>query len=104
MLLDVREWNYARCKGQVVSYVAKGRGIPDRIIKSIWTTVSKGNLNLADFQRMLAEIESESVMPFLRAPWNQPERLKRFQTVSDSLIGSSNSSQRKEDDKERGKK
>jgi hypothetical protein len=86
-MLDFNEWNYERCKGQAASYVARGRGTPDRIAKSVLTTMAKGNLDRESLERILDEIESESVLPFLDPPWNQPERLERFRAIKDGLVG-----------------
>ncbi|HXG50823.1 MAG TPA: hypothetical protein VNN77_05370 [candidate division Zixibacteria bacterium] len=87
MLLDFNGWNYERCKGQAVSYVARGRGKPDRIANSVRTTMAKGNLDRESLERMLGEIESETVRPFFGSPWNQPERLDRFRAIKDGLVG-----------------
>lgn len=89
MLLDFREWNYARCKGRIAAFVARADEKPERIIKSIQTTIAKGNLDHTALERMLAEVESQSVKPFLGPPWNQPERLERFTVIKDLISQSS---------------
>ncbi len=84
MLLDTKEWHYDRCKGWIVACV-RGRDRPGRVIKSILTSVSKGQIDREAIPRMLAEVESESVRPFLRPSWNQPERQELFQSFKDGL-------------------
>ena len=81
MFLDFSQWNYERCKGLVISYVVKGRGHPERIAKSIRTTMSRGNLSHEALDQMLIEIDKETVQPALTPPWNQPERMERFQLI-----------------------
>lgn len=85
MLLDFNEWNYARCKGRITAYVSRGKEKPERIIKSIRTTMAKGNLGSEALERILQEVERESVQPFLGEPWNQPKRLERFRLIKEQL-------------------
>lgn len=86
MLPEIRDWYYALCKGRVANYVARGEERPERVIKPIQTIKAKGNISEEAVERMLAEIDSESVRPFLGPPWNQPERLQRFWAIRDSLL------------------
>ncbi len=84
MLLDIKQWHYDRCKGQIVACL-RGKDKPERVIKSTLTSMSKGQIDREALPRMLAEVESESVRPFLRPSWNQQERLGRFQAFKDAL-------------------
>lgn len=81
MMLDFNEWNYSRYKGRIAAFVARGKERPEPIIKSIRTTMAKGNLDRTALERMLAEVEAQSVHPFLGPPWNQPQRLERLRVI-----------------------
>jgi len=85
MSYDLNEWNLAWCKGLISSYVARGQDRPERIAKSLATTMAKGELDRNSLQGMLTVIERESVQPFLGPQWNQPERLERFQAVRSAI-------------------
>ena len=85
MSFDLREWDYRRCKGTITSYVARGRGMPERIAKSIRTTMTSGHFGRAEVAQMLAETERDAVQPFLDARWNQLERLDRFRDIKIAL-------------------
>jgi hypothetical protein len=85
MSIDIRQWDYKRCKGMITSFVAQGDGIPERIAKSIRTTIAGGHVARAAVEQMLAETNTETVQPFLGARWNQPERLERFRDIESTL-------------------
>ena len=70
----------------VRSYVARAKEPPQRIVKSVHTFMSSGRINRTDVERMLNEVLTESVVPFLGPPWNQPQRQERFQLIKDALI------------------
>lgn len=86
MDFNTEEFEYRICKGRVQSYVARAKEPPDRIIKSIRTFQSRGRINQVDVERILKEVQTETVAPFLGPPWNKPERQGRFQIIKDALI------------------
>ncbi len=86
MDFNIVQFEYRICKGRVQSYVARAKEPPQRIVKAIHTFMSRGRINLADVERMLKEVETESVLPFLRPPWNQADRESRFEMIKDALI------------------
>lgn len=90
MLPKIREWHYARCKGLIVGHVRDGKGKPETVVKSIQTSLSKNNVADAAITKMLAEVEAESVRPFLGPPWNKPERMVRLNVIMDYLIKDGN--------------
>ncbi|GEM_PF-6185635 len=77
-MFDVNECYYRQVKGRVASHVARGGDRPEAIVKSARTIVGRGDLKAEALPRIMGEVESESVRPFLGPPWNQPERLGRF--------------------------
>ncbi len=85
MVLEIKEFYYALCKGRICSYVARGNDKPERILKSIRTIMAKGRIDQEAIQGMLVEVDLLSVRPFLGPPWNQPERLGRFQAFKGTL-------------------
>ncbi len=87
MNFNIEEFEYRICKGRVQSYVARAKEPSQQIIKSIRTFMSQGSINTADVERMLNEVQTESVLPFLGPPWNKPEREARFKLIKGALIG-----------------
>ncbi|MGO9267623.1 MAG: hypothetical protein ACLQBA_22525 [Candidatus Binataceae bacterium] len=85
-MLDIVEWNSNLLKGRIASHVARGTDNRKAIIKSIRTTLAKGNLAPEALPRILDEVERDSVQPFLKPPWNQPERLERFRLLKIDLF------------------
>lgn len=88
MNFNLGEFEYGICKGRVRSYVARAMEPPQRIVKSVHTFMSSGRINRTDVERMLNEVLTESVVPFLGPPWNQPERKERFQFIKGALMQS----------------
>jgi hypothetical protein len=85
-MFDVDEWYYRQMKGRIAAHVASGGDKPLAIVKSARTIVSRGDLDRQALARMVAEVEAESVRPFLGPPWNQPERLERFDVLKSELL------------------
>ena len=86
MTFNFEEFEYRICKGRLRSYVARAKEPPDRIAKAIRTFLSSARIREDDVERMLNEVQRESVIPFLDPPWNQPQRQERFQLIKDALI------------------
>lgn len=86
MQLDIHEFEYRICKGRLQSYVARAKEPPGRIVKSIRTFLSNARIEHDDVERMLNEVQRDSVVPFLGPPWDQPQRQERFQLIKDALI------------------
>ena len=80
-MFDMEERYYRQVKGRVASHVARGGDRPEAIVKYARTIVGRGDLNPEALARIVSEVESESVRPFLGPPWNQPERLGRFEQL-----------------------
>ncbi len=87
MDFTVEEFEYRTCKGRVQSYVARAKEPPNRIVKSIKTFRSSGRIKQGEVERMLNEVQRESVIPFLGPPWNQALRQERFQLIRAALLG-----------------
>lgn len=86
MTFNIEECEYRICKGRVQSYVARAKEPPQRIVKSIQTFLSNARIKHGEVERMLNEVQRDSVLPFLGPPWNQPQRQERFQLIKDALI------------------
>ncbi len=86
MDFNIDEFEYRLCKGRVQSYVARAKEPPDRIVKSIRTFQSSARIKRDEIERMLNEVQRESVIPFLGPPWNQPKRQERFQVIRAALL------------------
>lgn len=86
MDFNIEEFEYRVCKGRVQSYVARAKEPPQRIVKAVRTFMSRGHINTADLERMLSEVETESVLPFIGSPWNKPERKERFHVIRALLM------------------
>ena len=86
MDFKIEEFEYRICKGRVQSYVARAKEPPDRIVKSIRTFISNARIEHDDLERMLNEVQRESVAPFLGSPWNQPKRHERLQLIRVALL------------------
>lgn len=86
MDFNIEEFEYRICKGRVQSYVARAKEPAERIIKSIQTFLSNARIKHGEVERMLNNVQRESVIPFLGPPWNQRERQQRFQLIKDALI------------------
>ena len=85
MSLNIQQWDYERCKGMISSFVTRDEGISERIAKSIRTIIERNHLIRAEVDQMLIEIRRDTVQPFLRTAWNQPERLVRFREIESAL-------------------
>lgn len=85
-MLDTGEWYYRLVKGRIAVHVARGGDNTGAIAKSARTIASRGDLDPGALARMIAEVEYETVQPFLGAPWNQLQRLERFNLLRASLL------------------
>lgn len=56
MKAEIKEWEYALCKGWIVAYVAQGRDKPERIAKSVRTIMGRGRIDQNNVEWMLEEI------------------------------------------------
>jgi hypothetical protein len=84
--LDVEQWCYRLVKGRIASHVARGTDEPNTVVKFTKTLLARRRLGGDTLQRVLEEVNSESVQPFLALPWNQPERLERFRVLKSGLL------------------
>jgi len=85
MLPEIRDWYYKLCKGWIESFVRGGKGVPTRIIKSIQTVLSQGNLERSDLNQMLVEVEYDT-QAFVRTGWSDPAgRLGRLGAIRSAL-------------------
>lgn len=74
---EITNWQYETLKGKIVGCV-RGKETAGRVAKYIRTAFRSARLPAGILDRMLAEVERESVRPFLGHPWNQADRLHRF--------------------------
>jgi hypothetical protein len=84
-MFDLDEWYYRQLKGRAAAHVARGGDRPEAIVKAARTIIGRGGLKSQALATIVAEVESESVRPFLGPPWNQPERLGRFEDLTSLL-------------------
>lgn len=84
---DTREWYRSLLKGRIAAHVARGTDRPNAIVKSTRTTIERNALGHAILEEIFAEVNAESVNPFLGPPWNQPQRAERFRSLKSSLLG-----------------
>ena len=82
--MEIAQWYYSMAKGKIVGCVL-GNENPERVLKYLRTLVKKGEVTPDQLDEMIAEVERETVEPFLRSPWNQPERGQRFQDFIQGL-------------------
>jgi len=82
---NINEWYYSLLKGRIAAHVARGHDKPNAVIASIRTIFAKGHISLEAVQRMLKEVQYETVQPFLGPPWHRPERVERFEVIRDGL-------------------
>jgi hypothetical protein len=83
-MMDFSEWWRSTVKGQIVACV-RGRAGSDRVARYIDTAVRRQRLTRHDVERLLREVERESVRPFMGPPWSQPERQSRLDALIASL-------------------
>lgn len=75
MAFEIREWYYSLAKGKVQSYVARESEPFGKVFKTLSTFLKKRYIFPADMERILAEVENDSVeTPFFR---QQPYYLAR---------------------------
>ena len=74
-------------EGRIAKHVARGTDHPKAIIKTAQSMLAKGKIGSPALRRMLAEIDKNSVQPFLHAPgqWNQPDGATRFKFIEAAL-------------------
>lgn len=84
---DIREWYRSLLKGRIVAHVARGTDNPNAIVKSTRTTIRRNDLAHEMLEAIFAEVDAESVKPFIGAPWNQPQRAERFHSLKSALLG-----------------
>lgn len=76
-VIDLRQWWHATVKWKIVACVT-GKEDAGRVAKYVQAVLAKGRISREDLGRMLWEVEQESVEPFVRSTWNQPERRLTF--------------------------
>lgn len=84
---DIRKWHRSLLKGRIAAHVARGTDSPNAIVKSTRTVMERNNLPHEMLEGILAEVNAESVKPFLTPSWNQPERAERFRSLRSYLLG-----------------
>ena len=84
---DTRVWYRSLLKGRIAAHVARGTDNPNAIVKSTRTTIERNGLGRGILEEIFAEVNAESVKPFLTPPWNQPQRAERFRLLKSSLLG-----------------
>jgi hypothetical protein len=89
-MTDLQQWSYQQVKGRIASHVARGTDNLQAVIKSTFTMSAKCGMGREALEKMLDEVNAESVLPFLQSPpqspWRQPERLERFVRLKSLLL------------------
>jgi hypothetical protein len=83
---DIQDWYRRLLKGRIASHVARGTDNPNAIVASARTIIGRAALENEMLEDILVEVRAESVEPFLGAPWNQPKRAERFESLKSSLL------------------
>jgi len=81
----MKEFFISQIKGRMASYVARETEPLDKLVKYIKTMCERYGVTSQELQRILNEIRSESVDPFLEPSKGilyQPGRLARFENLS----------------------
>ena len=73
----VEEWRHEQIKGKIEGCIIGNERV-ESVRKYVNTVRNKGWISQQEFDRIVAEVKRDSVLPFLEHPWNQPERLQRF--------------------------
>lgn len=86
MSLEIGEWYYRWAKGKAQSFVASETEPLAKVIKTLSTVLQDGRISLEDVERMLPEIERESVeAPFIRRQPYYFDRRKRLDQLKRML-------------------
>jgi hypothetical protein len=85
------DWSYQWVKGRVEAYVkSDNREDVNTVIKAIVTMSTRYGISDEALKKMLDEVYSDTVLPFLSQPlgsqWRQPERLERFTRLKSVLL------------------
>ena len=77
---EIEDWHYATQKGRIASFVARGRGNPSMISKTLKTLGGKGELSEQDLNRIILEVEKETIEAFANdaSYASRKERLARL--------------------------
>jgi len=78
-----KEWFYKLYKGKIQSYVARGEESLTKICKTMETAMEKGHVSKQDLEKMLIEVEIESVKPFIQD--NYAIRHTRLEDIKRSI-------------------
>jgi hypothetical protein len=78
--LDGPEMYRRMVKGRMEASV-RGTDDPAKVAKFTTTMAKSGRVSPAAVAELLREVEGEAVTPFAGAPWHQPERRARFETL-----------------------
>lgn len=84
MKWSTRHWYYNLCKGKVRSYVAREKETLAKITKTIKTLLEKKQISMSDLEKILSEVEVESVESFREQSFYL-DRRKRLNRIKETL-------------------